>query len=77
MINEKRLDEIEADTRRNGLGRRLDPETIRELAQLARLGLWAEKHGIPALKRLDKTDENCSHYAEATTAINALPKGEK
>jgi hypothetical protein len=45
VIDEKRLEEILNDRPGN--------LEWRELCRLARLGLWAEKHGIPALKQIN------------------------
>ena len=91
MINEKRLDEIlqhrgiHLDITRTPVGASVntknDAESL-ELIRLARLGLWAEKHGIPTLQ--EYTDEamftqghglNFEDYAKE--ALSALPKGEK
>ena len=52
MIDEKSLDELLAKGLANAPLTRGDFPSIRvaELVRLARLGLWAEKHAIPAMK---------------------------
>jgi hypothetical protein len=65
-----------------GLG--MLPEAIDELLRLARLGLWAEKHGIPALENARKRMHGLwlgQPWADAqvggneiTEALSALPK---
>jgi hypothetical protein len=56
VIDEKRLDEI-IQIHWDGLPPNIciRKGELSELIRLARLGLWAEKHGIPAIKL---TDEN-------------------
>jgi hypothetical protein len=57
MIDERRLDELETNER-DAMAKRRDGaqvltfETVLELIRLARLGLWAEKHGVPALEKM-------------------------
>lgn len=85
MIEEKHLEEWALVNLLNS--RRLGKTTIREVLRLARLGLWAEKHGVPALKDILSNEniydtEGSLHaqtlsYCSAKEAINALPKGEK
>lgn len=50
MITSERLDEIEAECMGDKLGL-VTSDDIKELIWLARLGLWAEGHAIPALRK--------------------------
>lgn len=57
-------------------------DTMAELTRLALLGLWAEEHGIPVVKRTDKsmqsgcieTGVDGSFSDEIDDALQALPK---
>ncbi len=77
MIDENRLDEMASEMR--GViyfkARPMPPlEEQAELFRLARLGLWAEKHGIPQLKEIQKNrgDEACYHSYEACSCDSNL-----
>lgn len=61
MIDEKRLEEIEQGYSEwlttIGVGSSfVGGRDTREILRLARLGLWAEKHGIPALEKIRSED---------------------
>lgn len=54
-MDKKRLDELGMETCPLGVGMGYAPEDIRELEELielARLGLWAKEHGIPAMRMM-------------------------
>jgi hypothetical protein len=68
-MDEKRLDEIAPEA---GIMGAFSFEDMVELIRLARLGLWAEKHGIPAIRWEDK---RCGRvYGPLGEALAALPK---
>lgn len=91
MIDDKRLDSIDEMTRIHPNGTHaivagaapvgawmLDSDVLSELISLARLGLWAERHGIPALKLMAE-DRDCGGAegwfgTRADEAVSALPK---
>lgn len=52
----------------------VEPDAINEIRRLARLGLWAEEHGIPTIKIY--TGENGENLPRriAISALSALPK---
>jgi hypothetical protein len=74
MIDEKTLDQMAkafAVFEQSG-----PPTQFMELVRLARLGLWAEKHGVPALENvtaLDKAAGDCG-AVPASEALAQLPK---
>lgn len=70
MITQERLDELEqhANSPTRDMISFSHAET-RELVRLARLGLWAEKHGVPALEEVEATCGACS----TADALAALP----
>ena len=78
MIDEKKLTELHAAI---SCGASLDEEGD-ELIRLARLGLWAEKHGVPALNQIIHAPccdcgamLCCTAYPDwAKKALAALPK---
>lgn len=86
MIDEKKLYDMFALQKvSTGYGDvwQLNQEQVTELIRLARLGLWSEKHGVPALKTIAHSDYRL-HWSdmhsvgpsqEAWKAIEALPKG--
>jgi hypothetical protein len=86
-IDEKRLDELEQLANEVnihiGATQGMDPaffQSSKELIRLARLGLWAEKQAIPALKErtwaFDSTGFD-SDDERVVAALAALPKGGK
>lgn len=60
-MDEKRLDGLEALAKDAITHVTVQRDTILELIRLARLGLWAEKHGVPALLAM-RTDARHSAY---------------
>ena len=63
----------------------LDAERLAELIRLARLGLWAEKHGVAAVKIYAELEDwgydhssnsKCDYGVAAEEALAALPKDE-
>lgn len=80
MIDLKKLDEME--DRGTGAAQIFFPaELMLDLIDLARLGLWAEEHAIPALKYSgDGTERNPNIYiciSNSMDALAALPKSKK
>ena len=92
MIDEKRLDEY-SEAFRSAYDRlrpttameislyKQDMDEKQELLRLARLGLWAEKHGVPALRSVtvrDPWDKGSGVAPEAVDdakrALEKLPK---
>lgn len=75
MIDEKRLDELDQETcpLGVGMGSRKDQQEMYELIELARLGLWAEKHAIPALQSTE-THLRGEPECKVVMALSALPK---
>lgn len=85
MIDENRLSELVigdvGNSERSWAIESLTEEEAVELIRLARLGLWAEKHGIKALRDLHSLTKdkryNCSSGWVAWVsgdALTALPK---
>jgi hypothetical protein len=57
------------------------PHDMEELFRLARLGLWAREHGVPALRGVEKLEEYPGEHIQtdsaaqiAKPALAALPK---
>ena len=92
MVDEKKLDEIEemvcmhpkgthaffSETQSHGAWL-LDADILNELIRLARLGLWAEKHGVPTLREalaMSNEDDYSpgAYIVKADEALKALPK---
>lgn len=76
-IDSKRLDDIEW-----GKKDFFDEYEVKELIRLARLGLWAEQHAIPALRRYElhklvsvDTGEASYPVQDALAAIPATAPG--
>ena len=76
MIDEKRLDDFKCSSRNLyewfGIAEQVECD---EVLRLARLGLWAEHHGIPAVKStLDMRIGTQKSIERNMEAISALPK---
>lgn len=66
MIDENRLDEMEGHIGASSVCVCVGaPSEGTELIRLARLGLWAEKHGVPAMRET---------HPRLEEALAALPK---
>jgi hypothetical protein len=63
MIDEKKLEEFA----KYGPGM-LDPGDHTEIGRLARLGLWAEQRGIPALRYCEQANTSGLHSVNGTAA---------
>lgn len=79
MIDEKFLDELEeAEKRAQGTGNMpyLSTATVLGFIKLSRLGLWAEKHGVPVLRKHTYCVDNIGEYfsGDVEEALAALPK---
>lgn len=79
-MDEKYLAEWQARWRDEDVHQQIDTETGVELLRLARLGLWAEQHGVPAIEyysliHRSLEDQRIVSGAPAREALAALPKG--
>ncbi len=77
-MDEKTLSKLDEALEKNNikLSDLIDHEQEFELIRLARLGIWAEKHAIPALRK-NKNDQSCDECEAdvvAMLAISHLPK---
>lgn len=93
MIDEKRLSQFKVVYKTSGHGDEAphicdegayyDRRGLDELLRLARLGLWAEKHGVPAAKQYAEMQDwgydhslngDCDYGFRAREALAALPQ---
>lgn len=76
MIDEKFFEALKRESFDWKRPVQIDPEFGRELIRLARLGLWAEKKGIPTIKSASECGaETCSTCTGMFfAATSALPK---
>jgi hypothetical protein len=78
MIDEKRLEEYAAMAESSERGfcfgyGRVDREELRAIIRLARLGLWAERHGVRAVNAAAEVEgQHQDAVGEALAALKAV-----
>lgn len=74
MIDVKWLDKFGVWVETNIHYELIDQNEIKELLRLARLGLWAEKHGIPDMRKCVFETEGFGQVHLHKPALSKLPK---